>query len=706
MSRFFRSALTALAIGVAAHPAARAQGLADLERAASAQAVGVRIAREDAQLQQYRLDAADAQRGPRLQGGVGWADAREPVTDTAARDYRRSSAQIGARWPLLGGAQAQARALTDARGGAEAARLRARQAETDAVSQLRAAYVDQLRSAERLALADALLQTEPAVEPLLAARTRGALLLEADRREYQSIFEDARRDAARDRAQRDDALRRVRRLTGLPQADLSREPPRWNLGCVAPAMLLARADERPAVAQAAIELSTRQALAAQQQWTGVDAGVSVTQSLSRDAGGLSGRSTGISVDLSVPFDWHALRDARRAEADSAVRRARLELDAAREADADAADAALRDLRVREAEREAALQRLGAAQEALRVAEARARRLDGDVLEKLLLARRGLYVAARDASEALQRVERAQVVVLAYAGSPCDATAVALEPAQWQTLPAALGRAVALAAPAAPAPEAVPLGWFAWQAAPWLADPDAALAALPRGSARVLLGVDAAQLRALATPAGAQALRDLVSRAHARGVRIELLLGDPGWLSRSGRTRLLRALRAIAALPFDGLNLDLERSQLPPRARRHWADGVVATVAAVHRAVAWPIGLTTHDRDLLDPATNRRLAAAGVNGLVALVYVADPERAAQRVRAVLRAAPGLRVGVGQSVERELAAVSSLHSLGRAAALARVAELARTLAARPADDGQASRFDGVVVQSFEEFRSAAP
>ena len=259
------------------------------------------------------------------------------------------------------------------------------------------------------------------------------------------------------------------------------------------------------------------------------------------------------------------------------------------------------------------------------------------------------------NDALQRVERAQVDVMAYA-PPCGATGAAIEPAQWQMLPGALQRP--LVRPRGG------LGWYAWQAAPWLAAPTAMLGELPAATDRVLLGFDAAQLRALATPAGTLALRELVTQAHKRGVRVELLLGEPDWISTRGRQRLLALLRPIAELPFDGLNLDLERSQLAPAARKGWADGVVATLAVVRALVRWPIGLSTHDRDMLDPALNRRLQTAGVTELVALIYVADRLRAIERTRAVMAAAPSLRVSLAQSIERALPAGLSLHSRGRA------------------------------------------
>ncbi|HEY9066575.1 MAG TPA: hypothetical protein VIO33_16465, partial [Burkholderiaceae bacterium] len=61
---------------------------------------------------------------------------------------------------------------------------------------------------------------------------------------------------------------------------------------------------------------------------------------------------------------------------------------------------------------------------------------------------------------------------------------------------------------------------------------------------------------------------------------------------------------------------------------------------------------------------------------------------------------------QSVERSLEAASSLHRLGRGGALDHVADLAHEIATATPPRQALSRFGGVVIQSFEEFRNAAP
>lgn len=694
-----RIALLASLTAAAGVPAV-AQGLSELEPLALSEGANVQLADEDLALEQHRLEITQALQGGRAVAGAGFADTREPVTDDVVRNYRRGSVQVGARWPLLDGAQLQERNRSEAEAAVEVARQRRRQAETDALAQLRLAYVDHLRARERQSLARAFLALEPQAQGLMAGRTRASLLLDADRQAFQSAFETARRDDARQEAAAQDALRRARRVTGRSLEAMAVEAPRWSLRCAGAAALEAQTDQRPEVAARLAVLAAREALVGQQRWAGIDAGVSINQSLSRDLGASSGRSTGVSVDVSVPFALRDLRRAREGEARSLARRARLELASAREGDASLVAQGLDEQRVREADRLAYAQRLDAAREAVRVATLRAQRLDGDVLERLLQSRYALYGAAVDVSDALQRLERAQAQLLALAGGRCDGPGEPLEPTAWADV------APTLAAPLGDGPlahgrtEAARLTWFVWRAGPWLAAPAERAAALPPATGRVLLGLDAAQLKHLATPAGAQAWAALRDALRARGVALELLLGEPGWVRPAGREQLVAMLAPLGALPVEAINLDLERSQLPGVDTATWRRGVLDTMRAVRRVGGWRVALTTHDRELREPRFNADLAAAGVEELVPMIYVSDTGRAAERARRVLRAAdPDQRVTVAQSVEADLPAASSVHGLGRARALAAWDRLGASLQ-------DASGFAGVAVQSFEWYEESSP
>lgn len=250
-------------------------------------------------------------------------------------------------------------------------------------------------------------------------------------------------------------------------------------------------------------------------------------------------------------------------------------------------------------------------------------------------------------------------------------------------------------PRSPA-DAPGLTWFAWRAAPWIASPASQLALLPAGSRRLLLGLTAQEMRAAATAGRArQQLHALHAEARAAGLRVELLLGDPSWAHAPQRHSLLALLRLAAALPFDGLNLDLERDPHAPQAT--WHGEVARTLSAVRAECPWPIALTTHDNDITQ-AFATALAQAGVSEVVPMIYVSFEHlvrRRAGRVLAEVAAgAPGMRVTVAQSIERHLARGESWHRLGRRGALAAWAELSSRLGAH-------APFAGLAVQSFEEF-----
>jgi outer membrane protein TolC len=710
------------------------QSLPELESFAQSSAPAIRLAQAQVLQQRHRLDEVQALRGPRWIVGASVSDVREPASTTALNGYRRASAQVGLRWPLFDSAMAQDRALLDAQTAWTSASLRARQAEIDVVRELRIAYIDHLYSTRRAELSRALLKQERSVREVLSARTGRSLLLEADRRELVSSFELGRRDEMRATAQRNEALLRVRRLSGQQAAVPDMVAPSWDLHCRCLDALQTGTDERPQVLAAANAVAHRRELA-QQQHSSAEGGIALARNISRDFGGLSGRSIALAVEVSVPFDWRGLRDARQAHAQGELDRASMELQEARALDRAAVERAWQDVEVRMTDHRAALSRVDAAREALRVAIQREQRLGGDVFERRIRAQHDLYVVAVEISEAEQRLASAQANLLSFV-QPCEPSSEksAESSLQWERLlgevaqaaPLSLGATVtadaretqvnreSVGAPPESADVVLPggknatgLGWFVWRAAPWLGDPQAALDQLPPETDRILVGLDASQMRELANPAGSRSLRTLVQEAHARNVRVHLLLGDPAWILPAGRAQLLALLRPLSHLPFDGLFLDLERSQLAAAQQRLWTGGTVKTIAAVRSFWTLPIALVTHDRDLVDAKFSARLKRSGVSELVPMIYVANRQDALRRMQRVVRASAGLKVSIAQSVERELPASSSLHAAGRAQALRHVQVLASDLRrAFPVASGQTPRIGGVLLQSFEDFLAAAP
>lgn len=690
-------------------PPAAPATLAQLEGWVQGASPAVELSQAELVLAHERQRTAHASQGAQLFGSASLADAREAVTDTLSRDYQRAQVQLGVRWPLLGSREAQLRATGAAGLATGLAQVRLHQAQREAVFAVRRAYVRHLRSSQRQALAQAFVENLPLAQQQLRQRQNSGVLLEADRLDLLALFDAVA--AARDSqgAQQAAARREMARLTDQRLPIIQTQAVAWPAACRNVDLLLAQADEHATVALARMELDGATRTAGQLRHEGMQAGVFLAQSLSRDLGGSPGRNTTIGVDFSVPLQWRALRDASLGRIQSEQHRAESLLRLRRSEFRAALEQALAQWQLRSEEIPGYLRRLEAAHEGLRIAQLRLEAFDGDGYSRLLMARHALYQAAVQVVDGAERRELAELDLQALGTADCGEASIAQDDAASSTLApsvAALAGLAAVSPPAKPplrakppAPGPAGLGWYLWNGQAMLDEP-AQLNKLPAGSTRVLLSFTAAQLHALATRAGQLQVQRLLTRAHRLGMSVELLLGEPTWVLPAQRQALLDLLAPLRALPWDGLNLDLERSQLPADQQADWDSHAMDTLRAVRAAVPWPLALTTHYRELQATDFAQRAHAAGATELVAMVYVSNPVRAAEIAAALLQQSPaGLRLAVAQSMERALPPEESSHGAGQAAALHRWRSLAQALA-------HWSGLSGIVAQSWEEFKEARP
>ncbi|WP_169788079.1 TolC family protein [Caldimonas brevitalea] len=685
----------------------RAQPLAALEAWAVAAAPEQRLAEAELEVLRQRAAAAAAEPGARAFGSLSYSDNREPTDDRTVRDYRQAAGQLGLRWPLLGDRQAAERQQADARAAVEVAGWRRREVEADVKRLVATAYLQVLYSQRRLRLIEAFLSDETSALAVLAARQQARLLLEADRLGFASMFDLARREQAREQALHAEAETQLARLTGRKVAPLQPQQPPLEVHCLTREALQARAEHDPAVARAAAEVETRRRLLGLPASGGVEAGLSVAQRYSRDMPGQSGSSAVVAVDVSVPLAWRAARDAQRGVAMAELTRADLALESRLAEHRLAVERGVADLELRARDVASATRQRDAAFEAWRVARLRAHRLDGDVLERELQTRYALLQASLDGIASRHRHDLARYGLVALHGSPCATQPTAASPPgqpdtaplEPQVLAALSGMAPAQrrAAAVAASPGTAPLAWFAWRIAPLLAL--GGLDRLPPATRRLMVSFSGTEIRALGQPQAAQVLRQFLALAHARGLTVELLLGDPTWVRPDARPRLLALITQLRGFEFDGLNLDLERSQLPAAQQADWSQRVVETIAAVRAVTPLPVALTTHHREFQDRTLVEQLVAAGLSEAVLMVYVTREQRVVEIARPLLAAHPQLPIAIAQSIEPELPATESSHQLGQRASLERWRRLDTALSGH-------ANFNGVVVQSWEAFGEAPP
>lgn len=708
--------LLCLSLNLHAGPAwADAAQLTDLETWARTSAPSVRLAQAEKDVAAHRADAARARQGGRLFGGATVGNAREAVTDTVSRSYQRAQLQAGVRWPLLGSREAQLRAVTEAEQGTAARQVRLRAIQQETVQAVRQSYLRHLHGMQRIALTQAFLTEKETIEASLERRTKAGYMLPAERMGLSGLFSSTEALQRTLQFTAQSTLRELSRLTDRSITALDTAPMVWPDACTRAQDVLAQVDEHPSVQQARLEVDATDQIATHLRRETVEAGVSLSQSVSRDFGGQPGHSTTVGIDLSVPLEWKAHRDAMLGQLQSERYRAESQLELRRGEFLTAAELALGLRQVRQSDQSNAERLLLVAQENLRVAMLRQQRIDdGDAYAKVLNARYALLQAGLQWVEASERLELATAELASWSATGCAQATTA--PHEATTL-----RPVLLTLMGNPFPQASTtrlasqqtgaggtsprtaeghpaLGWYVWNG-PALLQAPSQLKALPPDTHRVLVSFTNHQLQALAQPPGQQRLTQLIAKAKQRGVRVELLLGEPTWALPEGREQLLNLIKSVHHLPFNALHLDLERSQLPEADQSQWDQGVLDTVRAVRGVAPWPVALTTHYREFESPGFAQRLQEAGASEVTAMLYVSNTDRAVDIAQPLLQGPPGLKFSIAQSMERALTAEESHFQLGKAAALQRWHALAKQLSALP-------HFSGVIVQSWEEFKEARP
>ncbi|QNP49052.1 TolC family protein [Diaphorobacter aerolatus] len=688
-----------------------------------------------------RRDIAENQNGTRVFAGTGLTDANEPVTDTYVRNYRRANLTIGVRWTLLAGRLSQKQNVKQAEWDIARAQMREDMAGNDAVRQVRVAAVKAAYADQRAALANAFLTERERVQGQIQARRQSGTMLGAEAMELATLNDEVNAQLKRQKQAQQDSEQAIRRIAGI-EGKLDLSTPAWPETCFDTAHLM-REDGRGQEAEQQLNVaaaSSQMKLLDGGILNSVEAGVQVSHSRMKDWPGQDGRNSGVHLDVAVPLGWRQVRDARIGEWSAKRQQAEAQLQEARSLRQYDIDKGLRERALLKSEWTDAQTRLKAAQESLRVANLRRPALQGEGIVEQFQARMAAYKASVRVVDAAEKYSLAEAELLALGPEcatqeqPKSASAVtpqllaSLGASQTQTVSDAGNAAPVMdtaqqqaAAPVAQAPRAganpnakpptsgkpekpaqsvasmrSKIGWFVWDGQKLLSDPSR-LDQLPAHSGRLLLSFTAQQLQKMR----AEDWKDLRARANQRGMRLELLLGDPGWVTPKGRPTLISLLTSVQGLPVDGLNIDLERSQLPKNSmtQEQWKREATATIREVRAVTPWELALTTHHRDLDDAAFLSALRSAGLNEVVPMIYTQNAKRAAQLTEDLLAHSSGLHVSLAQSIEPILSKEESSFHQGRSRSVQRWTALSKDLSRNPL-------FSGVIVQSMADYQQAKP
>lgn len=728
--------LFAGAAHAAAAQAAEPLTLAALEELVNT-APAVRLAEADRTVAETRYELALAAASPRLFVSATAAHQKDPTRPEQytvqsfradgtrdeftqrltplASGHVRSSALIGMRIPLFGSREVIARDIDSTRRSVDLQRLQEQVSRMEALKGLRYAYADAYYRQVQSRLAQTYLSGEQEAGRVLQLRKTAQVALDADVKGIETTYVSARHIATETQAAADAAVARLQILSGRRLGDASLATPAFAVACVSRAALENGVHSHPDIVLHAAQLEHQRRLLASSGAGLTEGGVSLSHGRAKHSDGGYGYHTALSVDLSIPLFAEQWRRAQRGHAVAEVDKAQLTLDLRRQEYLSSLGKLFGELGTRTQHLLLMRQRLESAKEANRVAVRRSSKLGADMLVPLLQTRFNTYAAANNHLDAEIALDRAKIDVLGY-GARCDSpadqgpdVAAEVQPIITGTLasPAPARSATPdtpappLAAPVAGVAGAPPISWYAWDTFKRFnaSTPRKFWSALPAAT-RILLSLKGNEVRAVLR-GGKQAaqLRRFLTGAKARGISVELLLGEPNWALASERDDLIRLVRSLSGFQFAGVHLDLERMQLPEEQRAAWPSGIVATVASLRAATAVPIALSIHPRDAELKGLLEQLQQAGLDEVTVMAYMTNPDKVAAMLAPVFQRHPRLRFSVAQSVEPILPHAESYASFSRDQRARAWRELAGRLRQEP-------NFSGIIVQSLEDDLDGAP
>jgi outer membrane protein TolC len=713
------AAVLAGASGPAAGADTRAVTLPELEQRLQ-EAPEVLVAAAELEQSLGRFETEQAITGWKAFGSAGTGFAQEVVDENRTRDYTRASARAGLRYPLLGTrSREQINLLT-----AEARTWENRQAlelaRRNSLNALRSYFINYWSAERRIDLSQTFMQGRETLERVIAERRNKGLLLEADRQEFLTGFELARRTVAAARAVQKRAGATINMLTRSELPDGFRTtPPLLLEPCRDEASLKAAVlDDHPELVLRRGRVEEQAGMLRLSRRSDLNANVELGGFGSADIPGMEpGYGVGVTLNMELPLGFNQAEQARGSASRAALRKSQLELNQrAAELLVEAGEAGER-VTAAEADVQFARQRVMAALESLRENQLRTGYLPGDTIEKLQQSRFQYYRTSLDLidAEANLLLARAALLNLAPAAcanatppdaGPADSSVIGRDPVNpdWLAWPKTLPPAAVTGA-GTPAPPRGAIGIYLWASRPWLEGRAADWEALRRhGIDRILLSLDSAQIKAAGTPPGAARLRGFLERAQGARVSVDLLLGEPLWVLPGHRQDLLRIIQQLRPFAFDGLHLDLEPDQLDAKtySRDYLLAQLLHTLQAAARVSSWPLGISIHpryfDRSTFDLCLGCALAQVPVAETVLMIYRSDPQEAARRAAAVMAENPGLRISVALSVEPFLPPSESYAGKGKAG----VTEAISTLRNRLSKEGLGS----VLIQSWTHFEAMHP
>lgn len=684
------------------------------------QAASVLKTQADLEAQRFHLQANEAQKGWEVFGGVSGGYSKNPFAREPFGHFFDPLARIGLRYPLLGSAERQDRAIGDAETQVKIEDVRHVWSKRLAALFMEENYAAYWSAEKMLALNDAYIHLRNAgIEKTLRQRHETGLLLMSDYFEFLAAFERAEQTRLELINNKEQALIRLAHLTNTSIAPFEAIKPTLKEVTNTIAYDIKQLDLE--ILQTQIDNIRK--IRETQNWQGIDSDVSVTafggpaipypspDSMQWGYGGVVG------FNFRMPLEIVSYRKNEQSRLNSQLisfqaeyTRRDQELNLEFRSMLGRYQQLIQQIKFQKT-------RLNAAREFVRERYLRLHALDGDVFEKYIQAINTYYRAAIEYVEAEAEQWKLHVRLRQFVSTPSSTGEIVhsetdlvgmLEPlskadqffekhSTKETKPMKLASLNDQSTVSRLSSTSLHFSVYAWNYDDIMSQPGFWENIQAMRINRILLSLNKKQIASVAShPA---VLKKFLQEAGHQGVKIELLLGDPDWILPKERVRLLEIIKRLKSINFDGLHLDIEPDQLVGElAGENKLEEFIETIRQATRISPWPVAISIHPRYLTQETSFGlcipcQFKEIGVNEITVMYYSMNLNSIAMTMKSAMQQYPELMFSLAQSVEPELGVENSYAHKPQAFFRDTMQKLYNHL--------RASNFNGLVIQSLKDW-----
>jgi outer membrane protein TolC len=619
---------------------------------------------------------------------------RETLTPIQQR-YNNVSMNVGINIPLFGSRQALKRDLDLSKSALNQSNIDIELKKWQSIKALRYAYAEYYVRAIQIQLANEYLNNKEQIQKILQSRQQARLLLKSDKIELDTQFYVVERNKSVYEKQLNDALNILEMLTGRNLSNFKASSPKFNTDCVSNQILLNAINENPQIKLYEEKYQGYSKVFSEGNSIFSYGQLSLSTGIQNNFQNSIGWNVGCAVTVNMPLlekKWH---DANVEKTYYERLKSEKELEYQKQLYRNAVDSYSFWLKSRQENVKFAQKRLEAAMEAYKIAQLRDVVNPGDTIYNIIKSKYNLYQVSNDYLESLLDLKKAQADILGLDNNLHCSDQLDQNTSIIDNIMRVFKNPLFVKES-----NDFSLGFYEWdglQLYKTLGD-KTFWQSLPQTN-RIFLSFNAKQINDLVLNANeSRLLSKFLSQASQRGIKVELLLGDPRWALEE-RESLIKIITDLSKFGFSGIQLDIEKLQLQPKEQSLWDTGIVKTIKEVRAHTNLPIGLSLNYKEAEDSKFLDNLYKAGLSEVVIMFYTTNTDRIKQIITPIIKAHPELSFSVAQSIEPTtiLPPDETYAKKGKEGALKSWIKLYQYFS-------KFTNFKGIIVQSLEDFLGA--